>query len=141
MLTIDDYGLTEEELSKIERLEHRLPNLSEEEYDLRLAEASQMELPFDLQNTLSTNPFVYDYCGEKPTKLGEMVKYTGGPVNTLDGDELTLNECIGVIVGYEFGRAVIAFENEEHGWVYLGWVNPEDFHQINIFHENTLWTH
>lgn len=134
-------GPTDEDRQAFAEVRHRLPQITEEEYDRAEAEVAFMELPFDLHNVLSTNPFVYDAGGTSRAMLGKMVEYTGGTAKTLDGVEIELTQCIGVIVGHEFGRAVIAFENEEHGWVYLGWVNPEDFHTINIFHENERWTH
>ncbi|RYD64880.1 MAG: hypothetical protein EOP83_08695 [Verrucomicrobiaceae bacterium] len=129
----------DDDLSR-ERVTYGQPFLTDDVYDQAMAEAKTMVLPFDLHNVLDDNPFIYSPRSSGPLN-GSWVKYTGGQVQTVDGQPVELDYTYGVVVSHEFNRVVIAFEHDQDSWVYLGWVNPEDYTSVRIHEEPNRWTH
>lgn len=104
-------------------------------------EVSKLDLPFDLQNIVDTNPFIFGELGEGAL-LGQYARFQGGMIKTLDGQDFDAGEGIGQIIGDFAGRVIIAFECEVHGFLYLGWLNPEDYELVTIhFPETQKWMH
>lgn len=129
----------EDELS-FAQAEFAYPFVTDSRIEEAKAEAAAMVLPFDLTNVLDYNPFVFGSLGEGD-RVGTWVYYKGGVASTLAESEVNLNPGVAVIVGAEFGRYVLAFESEKHGWTYLGWVTPDTFDGIDIHYECQRWTH
>jgi hypothetical protein len=105
-----------------------------------IAEAEALDLPFDLHNIIDTNPYVFGDLGDGQL-VGEFVRYRGGLVRNLEGEEVVSDAGIGVVVGDAFGRVVIGFETDPMKITYLGWVNPEDFEVVQIHQEVHKWLH
>lgn len=107
----------------------------------KLNEVSKLALPFDLQNIVDPNPFIFGELGDGKL-LGEYARYLGGTIKTLDGSDFEAAEGVGQIIGDFAGRVIIAFECEAHGFLYLGWLNPEDYELVTIhFPETQKWMH
>lgn len=112
------------------------------------ADEAMQEPPFDAHNVFSLDPYVFGSTSSSDQALvGRMVRFTGELVQNAHGvlyetaeRHLRYALGIGMIVSYQFGRVVIAFETTG-GYLYLGWVNPEDFAFVDILDEVSLWKH
>ncbi len=105
-----------------------------------MAEAAALDLPFDITNTIDDNPFIFGMMGAG-SRTGQWVRFHGISAQTLAGDTVEIASGIGLIVGDEFGRVVIAFEDDTLGWTYLGWVTEEHFENVSLHYEASRWTH
>lgn len=116
------------------------PFIADDQIEEAMAEAEALDLPFDLTNVIDYNPFVYGGLGIG-RDIGKWVRYHGGSVTNLNGDKSEVLPGVALIIGHEYGRYVLGFENERTGWVYLGWVLPESIDFLHIHYENSRWTH
>jgi hypothetical protein len=103
-------------------------------------EAASLDLPFDLQNIVDANPFVYGNLGNGAL-LGEFCKFHGGTVKNLSGDEIDVGPGVGMVVGDNFGRVVVCFETNDSDVFYLGWVNHDQIEVVQVHQEVHKWFH
>jgi hypothetical protein len=116
------------------------PFVPDDQIEEAMAEAAALDLPFDLSNIIDYNPFVYGTLGNG-ARVGQWVWFKGSTATDLEGNLHTIPAGVALIIGDEFGRCVLGFEDEERGWMYLGWVLSDSFDVLNIHCEISRWTH
>lgn len=103
-------------------------------------EAAALDLPFDLQNIIDNNPFVFGKLGTGPL-IGRTVRYPGGMISNLCGESLDVGPGVGTVIGDAFGRVVLAFENACGQFSYLGWIDASEVEIVFVHREARTWTH
>jgi hypothetical protein len=104
------------------------------------SEAAAMDLPFDLQNIIDDNPFVFGALGDGPL-IGRTVRFPGGMISNLLGDAMDVGAGVGTVIGDAFGRVVIAFETDLGKYSYLGWVNASEIATVVVHGGSRTWKH
>lgn len=87
-------------------------------------------IPFDCQNVLANNIFVYGETGDG-NLIGHLAFHNGGTVYCVDGDSLEIPSGIGLVIGNNHGRVLLRLV--EH--LYLGWLDERD---VEIIHPHSI---
>jgi hypothetical protein len=91
-------------------------------------------VPFDLERSVSFNPYVFGSLGDG-AKIGRWARFKGGTVKSaVDGTELEIEPAVGQIVGDLFGRVILFAEDS----YYIGWLRSDDFEYVPVFEANTV---
>jgi len=92
----------------------------------------QSQLFYD-ERVLSPDPFLYGPLGDGPM-IGKWIRFTHGYVRHPSGFEIPSDDLCGVVIGDLHGRVLIVTQLP-HGTVFLGWLRPEHYENIQV-HEN-----
>jgi hypothetical protein len=96
-------------------------------------EGCDCTVPFDLERSVSFNPYVFGGLGSG-ANVGRWARFKGGTIKSaIDGTELELEPAVGQIVGDLFGRVILFAEDS----YYIGWLRTDDFEYVTVFEANT----
>lgn len=129
----------EDELSSDTLLLSR-PFVLDDQIEVAIAEAESLDLPFDLSYIIDYNPYIFS-IHDQGSNVGQWVYFKGHTVANLNGDQSEFPPGVALIIGEEFGRYVLGFEDETTGWIYLGWVLRDTFDILDLHYETSRWTH
>lgn len=112
-------------------------------YSQLLSEAETITVPFDMVRYADENPFIFDFRETDGPEVGKFARFKGGYVSLLRGEQVLVQESVGEIVMHRHGRVVIAFDNSESDFIYVGWLNPDDYEIIENYFvpESQKWMH